>query len=84
MEIKWSKIFDWSVTGVQAPYALNGADGVFAYCVDVMYRHHGFRRVIFPVGRDRVYVTGREFALEQATQFFNKMRSRMQQHSKAR
>lgn len=84
MDINWSKVFDWSVTGVQAPYALNNKDGVFAYCVDVMYRHHGFRRVVFPVERDRVYVTGRELALSQATHFFNKIRNKMQTGSKAR
>ncbi len=84
MDINWSKVFDWSVTGVQAPYALRGPNGVFAYRVDVLYRHHGLRRVMFPVERDRVYVTGHDVALLKAEHFFNKTLKKMQSGSKAR
>lgn len=84
MEINWSKVFDWSVVGVQAPYPLRGANGVFAYCVDVMYRHHGLRRVMFPVTRDRVLVSGQEVAEAHAKQFFARMYAKMQHKTKAR
>jgi len=84
MELNWSKILDWSVVGVQAPYPLKNSDGVFAYMVDVMYRHHGLRRVMFPVEHDRLYVSGDELALSRATSFFNKMYAKTQHNTKAK
>lgn len=78
MKIKWSKIFDWSVTGIQAPYMLAGtADVMDAYCVEVFFRHHGQRRFSFPVTRDRWLISGRELAHQRATQFYNKMRQKI-------
>lgn len=82
MKIKWSKIFDWSVTGIQAPYMLAGTDGaVDAYCVEVFFRHHGQRRFSFPVTRDRWLISGRELAFHRATEFYNKMRQKMRMGS---
>lgn len=69
MKINWSKILEWSIVGVQAPYPLHSSDGVFAYAVDVMYRHHGLHHVVFPIERDRVYVTGQKLTLARATRF---------------
>lgn len=84
MEINWSKIFDWSVVGVQAPYPIKCSGAVFAYVVDVMYRYHGLRREVFPIERDRVYVSGHDVALSKAQTFAEKMFAKMKRDTKAR
>lgn len=84
MKINWSKIFDWSVVGVQTPYPIKHSDGVFAHVVDVMYRHHGLYRAVFPIERDRVYVTGHNLALSRATRFSDIMFAKMRHDSKVK
>jgi len=84
MKIKWSKILDWSVINVTKPYALQIANGVFGYCVDVRYRHHGLRRVMFPVEHDRLWVSGHELASSRAKSFFNKMYAKTQCDTKVK
>lgn len=84
MQINWKKIFDWSVCGIQRPYEIRTADKIVAYRVDVMYRHHGLRPVMFPVERDRVFISGKEIALSRATKFFDKMYAKMQRDIKKR
>lgn len=84
MKINWSKIFDWSVVGVQAPYPIKHSDGVFAYVVDVMYRHHGLYRAVFPIEHDRMYVTGHDLALSQAQSFADRMFAKMRRDSKVK
>lgn len=84
MKINRSKIFDWSVVGAQTPYPIKHSDAVFAYVADVMYRHHGVYRAVFPIERDRVYVTGCNLALSQAQSFADIMFAKMRRDSKVK
>lgn len=52
-----------------------------AYCVEVFYRHHGQRRVSFPVTRDRWFISGRELACHRAHVFYDKMCQKMRRAS---
>ncbi|MBD5400780.1 hypothetical protein HDR61_03490 [bacterium] len=82
MEIKWKKLFDWSVCGVQR-YIHSAARDTVVYQVDVLYRHHGVRHVRFPLKYGATDAE-RELVLKKANAYFDKMHAKMQSDTKTR
>lgn len=79
MNIKFSKLFDWSIKSVESPkYYFDKKDNFEAYEVRVTYNHHGTKSVLFDIhNNDSLYVNNNN-PYYAAYEYYNKMKQKMQ------
>ncbi len=82
MNIKWKKLFDWSVMSVAEPAPVMNKHGALTgYALEVQYAHHGKRTLFFDIDGDFWY-SQYGSPLDAARSFYNKYSAQAAEYRK--
>ncbi|MDR0741661.1 MAG: hypothetical protein LBF28_02715 [Rickettsiales bacterium] len=88
MEIKWGKIFDWTIIGAAEPvlrYTEYSDAGMvpMMYEVRVLFRHHGECSITFVIDEDKLGLMPREVARNRAYAYYYKTCEKIRRRNQA-